>query len=84
MKHDIINEEIRETLSLYALGLLEEEEARAVEAHLTEGCRVCAREVEGFAAVVSHLGFGVAHSAPSFKVRDQLLRQVSEQSESET
>jgi len=46
MKHDSLNEDLRELAALYALDLLEGEEREQFESHLALGCGVCQNEVD--------------------------------------
>jgi anti-sigma factor ChrR (cupin superfamily) len=71
MKHQTVEEAV-ERASLYALGALDEHEARSFETHLAEGCDVCAREVESFDPVVAALGACPSTAAPSPTVREKL------------
>lgn len=71
MKHQTV-EEVAERASLYALGALDEEEARLFEAHLAEGCDACADEVRSFNPVIASLGTCPAEAVPSPGVRERL------------
>ena len=59
-----LHAEMRDFAALYALGSLTQREARSFEEHLNEGCRSCKRELGGFEAVVSDLGFAIAGAEP--------------------
>ena len=78
MKHQTV-EEVAERASLYALGALDEEEARLFEAHLSEGCDECANEVRSFAPVIASLGTCPSEEAPSPGVRERLAAFLTEQ-----
>jgi hypothetical protein len=75
---DVVNHspEIEELLSLYALGALEGDDLRAIEAHLAAGCPECraelarlGEEIEGFAAALPPV-------TPSETTRARLLAQL--------
>jgi anti-sigma factor ChrR (cupin superfamily) len=63
--------------ALYALGSLEEEEARAFEAHVASGCDACAKELREFESVVASLGLGASAAEPHARARACLLERVS-------
>lgn len=73
MKHSVADDQIKERLALYALGALSQQEARAVEYHLAEGCEVCASELQPFESVVEALGFAVLPVTPPAGVRAKLI-----------
>lgn len=73
MDHDRLTEELREQLSLYALELLDREEASAVEKHLAGGCAVCAEEVAAIRIAVSGLGTELPLVAPPASLRERVL-----------
>lgn len=70
-------DEIRERAALYALGSLNQFEARAFEQHLDEGCDLCASELASFDTVVEHLAWADAVSSPPHEVRAKLLARVA-------
>ena len=76
MKHDFTNAESQETAALYALGALSQNEALAFDAHLGEGCAVCAEERRQFDEVVSVLGLAASPAAPPTYVRDLLALRI--------
>lgn len=73
MRHDAVTGDLLEQAALYALGALEPEHAAGFEAHLAEGCAVCHREVQGFAAVTTRLADGGPAIVPRPELRDRLL-----------
>lgn len=81
MKHSVADDQIREQLALYALGALSQHEARAVEHHLAEGCKVCASELQPFESVVEALGFVVPPVTPPADVRSKLLTQLEKETQ---
>lgn len=78
MRHTAADEEAKGQAALYALGALDEGEARAFEEHLGGGCEVCAAEVEGFAEAVAALGEAAAPADPPAAVRARLIACVGE------
>ncbi len=68
----------REMASLHALGVLSPEEALSFEAHLAEGCPVCAGEWAAFQDVLAEMGKASASPvAPPSGIRDRLMEKVS-------
>ena len=80
MKHTFGTDELRDRAALYALGALSQQEARAFDDHLDEGCEVCRTEVRGFDSVVESLGLGAAEIAPPSAARDKLLAWMAQES----
>jgi anti-sigma factor ChrR (cupin superfamily) len=70
MNHN--SEMIQELASLYALGSLNQHEARAFEEHLDDGCGECKDELQGFELVVGILGSSEAEAEPPPRVRERL------------
>jgi anti-sigma-K factor RskA len=64
-----------EAFDLYALGSLEGEEKRAIEAHLA-GCPACARKVEGARGRVARLALAVTPETPPPEVWGRVLGRV--------
>lgn len=73
MKLNHTAEETTEQASLYALGALSQNEARAFQEHLEAGCEVCASEVALFEPVVTALGLAAAEAQPPARAREKLL-----------
>ena len=73
MSHRESTDELAEQASLYALGVLDPEEARRFEVHLAEGCQLCERELLAFSSVVGHLGAAAIPEPPRSEVRHRLL-----------
>jgi anti-sigma-K factor RskA len=61
----------RENIPAYALGALEAEEARALEAHL-QTCAACQAELAGYRAVSEHLVLTIPPRQPSAALRKRL------------
>ncbi len=76
MKHTTVTDETRERAALHALGASSAEEARVFEAHLDDGCAVCAAERDAFAAVAVGLALAPAPASPAPSVRSRLLEEV--------
>lgn len=83
MKHSVADDEIREQLALYALGALSQQEARAIENHLAEGCEVCAFELQPFESLVQALGFAAPPASPPAGVREKLLSALEDETASD-
>lgn len=77
MTHRVADDQIRDQAALYALGALDDDEARAFAAHLKGGCKVCREEVDGFAAASSSLGYTAAATQPPPRLRDALLERIA-------
>lgn len=69
-------EQIREALPLYALGLLEGDEARTVAEHLDSGCDACTRELRGLREVAGELPYALRSVKPHPRVREKLLASI--------
>lgn len=66
-----------ELAALYALGMLDENEAAAYEAHLSEGCELCSVEVSSYESVVASLGFAVKMEAPAEAAKERLAARIA-------
>lgn len=69
MTHD----ELRELSGEYALGILDEPDRRAFEAHLST-CASCAAEVRDFTSIASALALDVPQIDPPASLRERVLR----------
>jgi len=76
LRHERATEEIRELASLFALGSLNQHEARSFEAHIREGCPVCETEFRKFEHIVAGMGFAVGEVPVPDYVRDLLLARI--------
>jgi anti-sigma-K factor RskA len=76
LNHDRVTEEGQELAALYALGALSQQEARAFDAHLHDGCQVCYAELAQFDNVVGMLGTDALPAAPPAYVRDLLTVRI--------
>ena len=77
MSHTTTDEELEGQAALYALGALDEEEAREFERHVA-GCEACAAELREFRVVAADLALAVPPATPPASVRSRLLSLVSE------
>lgn len=66
---------VLESLPAYALGSLDEMEARMVAEHLAS-CLMCRAELSEFQTVVDHLGFVVPDASPSADLKSRLMERV--------
>ena len=78
MKHTVAEDALRERAALYALGALNQHEARAFEEHIEEGCPVCEAELLPFESVVATIGFATHEAEPPQGARDKLLARLAE------
>lgn len=78
MRHTTIDEEATGQAALYALGALDEDEARAFEEHLAAGCEACAAELREFQCVAADLALAAPPAEPPTQVRSRLLTLVAE------
>src|SRR5271167_2502822 len=70
-------DETRDRAALYVVGALRGEEGREFEAHLKQGCAVCAAEVKAFSLVTDELAGSVPPQAPSTKLRERVLDKIA-------
>ena len=78
MVHHRPTDELMEQLSLYALGLLERENAAEVEAHLRSGCSFCATELAELREAAALIGT-IAAAAPPPELRERVMAIASPQ-----
>jgi anti-sigma factor ChrR (cupin superfamily) len=71
-------EEIETQAALYALGALNQHEARAFETHLTENGRAYAEQLRAFESVVAVLSIGAPEVEPPAHLRARLFEQLAE------
>src|SRR5262245_5659125 len=76
MEHLDTNNELLERAALYALGSLDAIEAGDFEAHLADGCDVCAEELHAFELTVAQLAASVTPLAPRRLVREKLFAKI--------
>ena len=79
MTHTTADEVLEGQAALYALGVLDAEEARAFESHLAEGCAACEAELREFESVVADLAFAAPAAEPPAGARPRLLALVPEE-----
>ena len=70
-------DESRDRAALYVVGALRGEEMLEFEAHLKQGCDVCAAEVKAFSRVTDELAGAVPSQAPSAKLRERVLAKIA-------
>jgi anti-sigma factor ChrR (cupin superfamily) len=78
MKHTVAEDALCERAALYALGALNQHEARAFEEHITEGCEACEAELRPFESVVASIGFAASEAEPPQGAREKLLARMAE------
>jgi hypothetical protein len=74
------HDDMLELASLYALGVPAPQDAAAFEAHLREGCRICQKELDGFAALIGPLGYAVPPARPRAEIRERVLSRLQDES----
>jgi anti-sigma factor ChrR (cupin superfamily) len=72
-------EQMQEIMALYALGALADEEAWALENHLTENRNGLAEDLKAFEMVAAHLAFAASEQAPPLELRQNLLALVAQE-----
>lgn len=80
MKHTVAEDALCERAALYALGALNQHEARAFEEHISEGCEVCEAELRPFETVTASLGLAAREAEPPQGAREKLLARIAEAS----
>src|SRR5271156_6059659 len=70
-------DEARDGAALYVVGALSGEESREFEAHLKQGCEVCAAEVKAFSRVTDELATAVPPQAASARLRERVLDKIA-------
>jgi anti-sigma factor ChrR (cupin superfamily) len=77
MNHSRADDGFMEFAALYALGMLDEDEAAAYETHLAGGCEPCSGEASSYRAVVANLGFAVEMEAPAEATKERLAARIA-------
>lgn len=77
-QHTVPTEELRELASLYALDVLPYDEKASYEAHLSDGCEICAAEVAALRRITAVMGMTVDPVAPRPALRERLMRTIVE------
>jgi anti-sigma-K factor RskA len=81
LRHEGITEDGQEMAALYALGALGQNEARAFEAHLHEGCAACLQELQEYEGVVGAIGSSAEELAPPVYLRDLLKARLEKETQ---
>lgn len=74
-RHQAITEEIREQAALYALGMLDPEQARVFSEHLAGGCEICKSEWRAFHETAARLPAALPIAGPPLGLRAAVLTQ---------
>jgi anti-sigma-K factor RskA len=74
-----VRDDFCELIEAYALGALDSDERTAVAAHLATGCAECTAALGEAQRLVSQLAYLAPESAPSDRLRGQLLKTVREE-----
>jgi len=72
------HQECLEIGEIYALGALDEEERRQVEAHLASGCSVCETHIQEIRETLSHLPRSLTPQTTPPAIKAKLLDQIDE------
>lgn len=62
---------------MYALGLLEQDDARIVEAHLASGCLVCAAELRMLQETVGEIPYAFLGPSPDAGLKAKILARIA-------
>ena len=65
-----------EQAEVYALGALDDDERRQIEAHLAEGCLVCAERIRETSEAVTMLARALPQEAPPAALRARLMEAI--------
>ena len=71
-------DQVKDRALLYALGTLTQNEARAFEDHLDDGCNDCEAELRASEQLTHSLAFGVAEIAPPARVFERIVGFITE------
>ncbi|HVF89124.1 MAG TPA: cupin domain-containing protein [Blastocatellia bacterium] len=66
-----------ELAALYALGVLDDAEAKIFEAHLADGCDICSTDLSAYESVVTNLAFAAEPETPSEEIGDRLSARIA-------
>jgi anti-sigma-K factor RskA len=77
LRHESITEDCQEMAALYALGALNQHEARAFDLHVQDGCAICEAEATEFEYVVDLIGASVQPVMPADYLRDLLVARIA-------
>jgi Anti-sigma-K factor rskA/Putative zinc-finger len=76
---DSTRDPFRELIEAHALGALDPEDLRALDAHLATGCLECAAALQEARWLVSQLAYAAPEAQPSAMLRGRLLKTVRAQ-----
>jgi quercetin dioxygenase-like cupin family protein len=79
LSHTHLTDDIAETTSLYALGVMSETERAKMEEHLAQGCALCESEISRYGDLLARWIETNAVTAPT-SLRDKLLESIREKS----
>jgi len=82
--HESLTEEEQERAALYAIGALCQQDIRALEYHLSQGCDACRNEVAQFQQVVGLLGSASEPVEPPAQLRTALAERIRKESSATT
>src|SRR5689334_22726169 len=73
-----IHDDVFDALPLYVFGLLTQEEARAVDAHLASGCAECREELSALEGTAGELPHSLEAVKPHARVKEKLMSAIAE------
>ena len=76
MPNDIVMDRFCDMASLYAVGMLEPDEARDFEGHLAEGCASCRAELKAFREIAAAVPLDLPPQQTPPRVREELSRKI--------
>jgi len=79
MSNGAAEDQMKDNALLYALGTLTQNEARAFEDHLADGCRACETELRASQQLTDSLAFLPAEIAPPARVFERIVGFITEE-----
>ena len=73
------HEQLKENLSLYALGTLEPDPAREVESHLASGCPPCSALLRQYQGTAAMLPYALTLNVPQAGLKAKIMRAIAGQ-----
>lgn len=77
--HHQLTNELAELAALFALGLLDPDQAQDFEHHLSAGCRVCSREVEAVRETAALVAFRARPISPPLSLKSRVIAAVRQE-----
>lgn len=77
--HAEMNERLSDELTLFAFGLLDDDQATQLSQHLDAGCSVCNKEYQAVSSVVVELSSAIEVFAPPADLKERVLRRIQDE-----